>query len=46
VFLGFADADPLVTDTDPDPAPNPSLSQKGVQRVEIKLAKLNFNTKF
>jgi hypothetical protein len=47
MFKGLPDPDLLVRGTDPglDPAPNPSFSHKGVDRIEIMLAKKDFNTK-
>jgi hypothetical protein len=39
MFLGLPDPDPLVTGMDPDPDPDPPFSYKGVERIEIMLAK-------
>jgi hypothetical protein len=48
MFSAIPDLDSLVIGIDPDPAPDPdpSFSPKGVERTEIMLAKLNFNTIF
>jgi hypothetical protein len=42
MFLGLPDPDQIVRGMDLDP--DPSLRNKGVERTEIMLAKLNFNT--
>jgi hypothetical protein len=47
MFFGLPDPDPLVRGMDLDPAPDPGgfpFSFKSVERIEIMLAKKNFNT--
>jgi hypothetical protein len=48
MFLGLLDLepDPLVRGMDLAPDPDPSLFHEGVERTEIMLSKINFNTKF
>ncbi len=40
MFLCLPDLDPLVRGMDPASDPDPSISHKGVERMEIMLAKL------